>query len=359
MKNILVTGGAGFIGSNFVHYLLENDTDCQIVNYDALTYAGNLANLQNIRDGARHQFVQGDIRDADLVELTMRKNHIDTIVHFAAETHVDRSILGPFPFIETNVVGTLTLLDTARKLWLDEWGGKSEDFLFHHISTDEVYGSLEGDHPSSTEDSPYLPNSPYAASKASSDHLVRAFARTYGLPILITNCSNNYGPFQFPEKFIPLVIANARMAEPIPIYGDGLQIRDWIYVIDHCDAIYKVMLDGRRGETYNVGGGNQITNLQLAETICALLDERFPASSPHNKLISFVDDRPGHDRRYALDCSKIVTEMEWSPDENIQSGLEKTLDWYQQNLEWIEGIQDRHDYRDWMKSNYAKRGSAS
>lgn len=358
MKNVLVTGGAGFIGSNFVRRLLEAYPTVEVINLDALTYAGSLENLRDLPDPDRHQFVHGDICDRELVLETIKANLVDTIVHFAAETHVDRSILGPAPFIQTNVLGTLTLLDAAREIWGLEDGFDSSRYRFHHISTDEVYGSLSPDAPAFTELSPYEPSSPYAVSKASSDHLVRAFVHTYGLPVTITNCSNNYGPYQFPEKLIPLVLFNSMMGKPIPIYGDGKQIRDWLYVIDHCDAILRVISDGAVGETYNIGGGNQPTNLALVELICDQLDEILSDSPyiPHRSLITFVEDRPGHDRRYAMDITKIGTELGWEPMESLETGLKKTLDWYLANDAWVSMISARPTYQDWIEQNYAERG---
>ena len=358
MKNILVTGGAGFIGSNFVHFLLRVEPDVQIVNLDALTYAGSQENLKDLPDPARHTFVHGDILDRVLVDRLLREHRIDTIVHFAAETHVDRSILGPAPFIETNIVGTFNLLDAARALWLEGSNAPSSSFRFHHISTDEVYGSLAPDSPAFTEITSYAPNSPYAASKAASDHLVRAYSQTYGLPITITNCSNNYGLYQFPEKMIPLMIINAMAGARLPIYGDGLQVRDWLFVLDHCEAIMLVIRDGRLGETYNIGGMNQLTNLTLVEMICSILDEILPESPhrPHSQLVEFVQDRPGHDRRYAMDITKINQELGWEPKETFESGLRKTMEWYLNNPSWVSEIQDRPTHKDWLEQNYAIRG---
>ncbi len=351
MKNVLVTGGAGFIGANFVHYLLKAEPDVHIVNLDVLTYAGSLENLKNLPDPSRHTFVEGDICDAELINRIMREHNIDTIVHFAAESHVDRSILGPAPFIHTNVVGTFTLLEAAKQAWGDERSGKR----FHHVSTDEVFGSLSPDDPAFQEITPYDPRSPYSASKASSDHLVRAYFHTYDLPITITNCSNNYGPYQFPEKLIPLVILNALQNKSLPIYGDGKQIRDWLYVEDHCEAIYRVLLDGKLGETYNVGGGNQPYNIDLVNEICAVLDELQPASVSYATLITHVTDRPGHDRRYAMDISKIKSELGWQPKYDIESGLHETVEWYLANLDWVAKILQENDFQAWMDKNYAKR----
>ncbi|HIE57847.1 MAG TPA: dTDP-glucose 4,6-dehydratase [Anaerolineales bacterium] len=357
MKNILVTGGAGFIGSNFVHFLLSVEPNVQIINLDALTYAGSRENLRDLPDPARHTFVHGDILDRSLVDRLLRAHRIDTIVHFAAESHVDRSILGPEQFIQTNVVGTFTLLEAARRFWLDERGLGDDPVHFHHVSTDEVYGTLAPDEPAWTEEIPYAPNSPYAASKAASDHLVRAYHHTYGLPMTITNCSNNYGPRQFPEKLIPLMILNALDGKPLPIYGDGQQIRDWLYVQDHCEAIWSVIGSGKVGETYNIGGGNQPTNLEIVHTICQILDEHVPDSphKPHKSLIEFVTDRPGHDRRYAMDITKIGSELGWEPREHLQSGLEKTVAWYLENKDWVEAIHKQSDYEQWVEKNYQKR----
>ena len=353
MKNVLVTGGAGFIGSNFVKYLLKEE-DVQIINYDALTYAGSLENLKDLSDPSRHKFVEGNICDAPLLGKIIRKNKIDTVVHFAAESHVDRSIHGPAEFIQTNIIGTFTLLEAFKQFWIDDQAFSSEAVRFHHISTDEVYGSLEPDDPPFSETTPYAPNSPYAASKASSDHLVRSYAHTYGLPITITNCSNNYGPVQFPEKLIPLIILNAIIGKNLPIYGDGQQIRDWLYVEDHCDAILRVVKDGLPGETYNIGGGNQPTNLEIVEMISAILDQRLPDSPfiPHKSLIRYIEDRPGHDRRYAIDSSKIRTDLGWEPRETLNSGLQKTVDWYLKNSAWISKVTNNSSYSSWIDRMY-------
>ncbi len=359
MKSILVTGGAGFIGANFIRHLLAVDPGVQVINLDLLTYAGSLENLKDLPDAERHTFVQGDICDQSLVECLLRRHRIDTIVHFAAESHVDRSIHGPAPFVRTNIQGTFSLLEAARKVWLGEGMLPPDSVRFHHVSTDEVYGSLGPRDAPFCETTPYAPNSPYAASKAASDHLVRAYGHTYGLPFTITNCSNNYGPYQFPEKLIPLMILNALAGEPLPIYGDGLQVRDWLYVEDHCRAIHMVLREGQIGETYNIGGGNQPTNLELVQTICRLLDERFPDSphQPHQSLITFVEDRPGHDRRYAMDTRKIQGQLGWQPRESLESGLRKTLEWYLGNERWIEVIRSRPSYRDWLERNYTARGT--
>ncbi len=358
MQNVLVTGGAGFIGSNFVRSLLRVEGDIKILNLDALTYAGSLENLNELPGEDRHTFILGDISDRALVDGLLRQHEIDTIVHFAAETHVDRSILGPAQFIQTNVVGTFTLLEAARQYWLEEKSLHVEGTRFHHVSTDEVYGTLEPDAPAFSESTPYAPNSPYAASKASSDHLVRAYHHTYGLKTTITNCSNNYGPYQFPEKLIPLMIMNAIEGRPLPVYGDGKQIRDWLYVEDHCEAICRVLKDGKVGETYNIGGDNQPTNLEVVRSICAIMDKVLPDSpyTPHENLILYVPDRPGHDRRYAMNIDKVKQELGWEPDQSLFSGLEKTVQWYLDHQDWIENIQKKQDYQQWLDKNYAKRG---
>lgn len=356
MQNILVTGGAGFIGSNFVRYLQQVEPQAIIVNLDILSYAGSLENLSDLPDPGRHIFVHGDICDRALLDSLLRNYQIDTIVHFAAETHVDRSIVDPEPFIRTNVYGTFTLLEAARKFWL---AGNTEisQCRFHHISTDEVFGSLGRQDPAWTETTPYAPNSPYAASKAASDHLVRAYGHTYGILATITNCSNNYGPRQFPEKLIPLLIANALHGKPLPIYGDGNQIRDWLFVEDHCDAIWNVLRKGQPGETYNIGGGNQPPNLVVVHTLCEIMDECVPDSPyiPHESLIRFVADRPGHDRRYAMDSAKINRELGWQPHHTLAEGLLKTAEWYLENTTWIQKIQTHPDYQKWLAINYGGR----
>lgn len=325
-RNVLVTGGAGFIGCNFVRCLLATDPEIRIVTLDLLTYAGSLDNLRELPDPTRHRFVQGDICDRALVDRLLREHAIDTIAHFAAESHVDRSITGPAAFVQTNLVGTFTLLEAARTAWLD--GKTAEGRRFHHISTDEVYGTLQRDDPPFTETTPYAPNSPYSASKAGSDHLVRAYFHTYGLPVVTTNCSNNYGPFQHGEKFIPTVIRSCLRQKPIPVYGDGSNIRDWLYVEDHCRGIDAVIRRGRPGETYNIGGGNEWANIGIARLICQLLDERRPKHAPHEQLITFVTDRPGHDWRYAIDAGKMDRELGWRPRETFNTGIAKTVDWY-------------------------------
>jgi dTDP-glucose 4,6-dehydratase len=357
MQNVLVTGGAGFIGSNFVRYLLKTEPQVQIVNLDALTYAGSLENLKDLPDPQRHTFVKGDICNRELADDLLHRHHIDTIVHFAAESHVDRSILGPGQFVQTNIVGTFTLLEAARQYWLVEKALGEVVPRFHHISTDEVFGTLGLDDPAWTETTLYAPNSPYAASKAASDHLVRAYGHTYGMPYTLTNCSNNYGPYQFPEKLIPLMISNALEGKPLPIYGDGGQIRDWLYVEDHCEAICRVLNQGREGQTYNIGGGVQPTNLQVIQQLCAALDEYLPNSpyAPHSSLMKFVTDRPGHDRRYAIDITKIRTELGWQPRLSLGKGLQKTIEWYLGHQEWMTAIRQQGDYQNWLEKNYGKR----
>ena len=326
-RNVLVTGGAGFIGCNFVRHLLTTEPDARIVTLDLLTYAGSLDNLRELPDPARHTFVQGDICDRPLVDRLLREHAIDTIAHFAAESHVDRSITGPAAFVQTNLVGTFTLLEAAREAWLE--GGKTaEHCRFHHISTDEVYGTLKHGDPPFSETTPYAPNSPYSASKAGSDHLVRAYFHTYGLPVVTTNCSNNYGPYQHGEKFIPTVIRSCLLQRPIPVYGDGSNIRDWLYVEDHCRGIDAAIRRGKLGETYNIGGDNEWANINIAKLICALLDQRRPAHAPHERLISFVADRPGHDWRYAIDPRKMSEALSWRPEETFNTGIAKTVDWY-------------------------------
>jgi dTDP-glucose 4,6-dehydratase len=337
---MLVTGGAGFIGSNFIRMTLRSDPRVRIVDLDALTYAGTQKNLAGLPDPRRHCLVRGDIGDRALVRDLLRRHRIDTIVHFAAETHVDRSIADPAAFFRTNVMGTLALLDAAREYWIRGKAFPPENVRFHHISTDEVFGELAPGDPPSSEFSPYAPSSPYAASKAAADHLVRSYFRSYGLPVTITNCTNNYGPYQFPEKLVALTITNALRGEDIPVYGDGGQIRDWLYVEDHCEAVRAVLERGKPGRTYLVGGGNQPKNLDLVGKICGLLDELQPKSKhlPHAKLIRPVDDRPGHDRRYALDSSKTRRELGWSPRETLDTGLRKTVQWYLANPDWITAV---------------------
>ena len=353
MRKLLVTGAAGFIGSNFVHYWHQSNPEDRLVVLDALTYAGNRANLSACEGAGWYAFVQGSICDQGLVEGLLREHEIDTLVHFAAESHVDRSITGPDAFIETNIVGTHTLLKCAKKVWLDE--GMQSEHLFHHVSTDEVYGTLGPRDPAFSESTPYAPNSPYAASKAASDHLVRAYHHTYGLNVTTSNCSNNYGPYHFPEKLIPLCLLNILRGKPLPIYGDGKQIRDWLFVDDHARGIELVIKNGRHGETYNIGGNNEWTNIDVVNLLCSILDRRFagnaelatrfPASpcasaTPANSLITYVEDRPGHDTRYAINAGKIMTELGYLPLEGFESGLEKTVDWYLANEAWWQSIQD-------------------
>ena len=339
MRSILVTGGAGFIGSNFIHCVLQSRPDYRVINLDALTYAGNPESLADIPEGARYRFVQGDICDRELLEQLLAEERPSSIVHFAAESHVDRSIDGPDAFVKTNVNGTFTLLEATRKYWRELSPELREGFRFLHVSTDEVYGSL-GATGLFTEETPYAPNSPYSASKAASDHFVRAYHHTYGLPVLTTNCSNNYGPYQFPEKLIPLMILNALAGKPLPVYGDGMQIRDWLYVEDHCRAILTVLDQGKLGETYNIGGHNEMANIQIVNTLCALLDELRPRpdGKPYTEQITYVTDRPGHDRRYAIDAGKIGRELGWAPVETFETGIRKTVEWYLQNSTWCERI---------------------
>ncbi len=326
-KNLLVTGGAGFIGTNFVYYWLENYPDSKVVVLDALTYAGNRANLDPLNDNPNFVFVHGDILDQALVETLLLEHEIDTIVHFAAESHVDRSIYGPDAFFRTNIDGTHSMLKAAKKVWMDD-GHLPDNHRFHHVSTDEVYGTLSDTDPAFTENTPYAPTSPYAASKASSDHIVRSYHHTYGMNISISNCSNNYGPWQYPEKLIPLTISNLKADKPVPIYGDGLQIRDWLYVDDHNRGIELILNKGAAGETYNLGGHNEQTNISLVRLLCSAMDEAFPEKAPHDRLITHVNDRPGHDRRYAVDTKKIVTELGYQPVETYETGIQKTLEWY-------------------------------
>ncbi|MDR1995935.1 dTDP-glucose 4,6-dehydratase [Azonexus sp.] len=349
---ILVTGGAGFIGSNFVLDWLAA-ADEAVVNLDALTYAGNLENLTSLHGDARHVFVHGGIGDSELVSQLLNRHQPRAIVNFAAESHVDRSIHGPEDFVQTNIVGTFRLLEAARVYWGGLGGAEKAAFRFLHVSTDEVYGSLGKDDPAFTEINRYEPNSPYSASKAASDHLVRAYHHTYGLPVLTTNCSNNYGPYHFPEKLIPLIIHNALAGKPLPIYGDGQQIRDWLYVADHCSAIRQVLAAGRPGETYNIGGWNEKANLDVVHTLCAILDELAPRADgrPYREQIAFVTDRPGHDRRYAIDAGKIERELGWKPAETFDSGIRKTVCWYLDNQDWVRNVTSGA-YREWVGKHY-------
>jgi dTDP-glucose 4,6-dehydratase len=347
MKNLLVTGGAGFIGSNFVRYWLNSHPEDRVVNLDALTYAGNLESLKDVADNLGYRFVHGDICDTESVTRLFEEEQIDTVVNFAAESHVDRSILGPEAFIKTNVFGTFSLLEVARNIW----GGDTTSCRFLHVSTDEVYGSLESDDPAFTEETPFAPNSPYSASKASSDHLVRSYFHTYGLPVLTTNCSNNYGPYQFPEKLIPLVILNALEGKALPIYGDGKNVRDWLHVDDHCRGIDFVLQKGRLGETYNIGGCNEWTNIDIVKLICARLDELRPGDAPKSELITYVKDRLGHDRRYAIDAGKMKRELEWEPLYTFEKGIEETISWYLDNQSWWERVRDGA-YRSYYREQY-------
>ena len=351
---ILVTGGAGFIGANFVLDWLREPKAEGVINLDKLTYAGNLATLDSLRSDSRHVFVHGDIRDQELVTRLLREYQPRAIVNFAAESHVDRSIHGPAEFIETNVIGTFHLLECARAYWKDLRGSQQKNFRFHHVSTDEVYGSLSVEAPAFTETHSYEPNSPYSASKAASDHLVRAWFHTYGFPVVTTNCSNNYGPYHFPEKLIPLVILNAINNKPLPIYGDGQQVRDWLYVGDHCSAIRAVLAKGRLGQTYNIGGCNEKTNIEVVKTICQILNDIQPRSDgkSYTEQIIFVKDRPGHDRRYAINAGKIERELDWRPAETFDTGIRKTVQWYLDNPIWVEGVVSG-SYRYWLKKQYS------
>ena len=354
---ILVTGGAGFIGSNFVLEWFKDPATSneKVLNLDALTYAGNRENLESLEGDPRHVFVQGDICDRALIDRLLAEHQPRAIVHFAAESHVDRSIHGPGAFIKTNIDGTHTLLEASRAFWSVLPESARQAFRFHHVSTDEVYGSLMSDAPAFAETNPYEPNSPYSASKAASDHLVRAWHHTYGLPVVTTNCSNNYGPYHFPEKLIPLMIVNALAGKPLPVYGDGQQIRDWLYVTDHCSAIRAVLAKGRLGDVYNIGGWNEKANIDIVNTICQLLDELRPdPAGSYARLITYVKDRPGHDRRYAIDARKIERELGWRPTETFDTGIRKTLHWYLQNQSWVSRVQSGA-YRDWVAKNYEAR----
>ena len=350
---ILITGGAGFIGGNFVLDWLKDSKAEGIVNLDKLTYAGNLATIDSLKNDPRHVFMHGDIGDRELVATLLKEHQPRAIVNFAAESHVDRSIHGPAEFVQTNIVGTFNLLECAREYWNGLVQDKKNNFRFHHVSTDEVYGSLSATAPAFTEAHPYEPNSPYSASKAASDHLVRAWFHTYGFPVVTTNCSNNYGPYHFPEKLIPLVILNALNNKPLPIYGDGQQVRDWLYVGDHCSAIREVLAKGKLGETYNIGGWNEKANIDVVKTICQILDELKPRADgkTYAEQITFVKDRPGHDRRYAIDASKIKLELGWCPAETFDSGIKKTVQWYLNNSAWVEGVVSG-SYRDWLQKQY-------
>lgn len=354
---ILVTGGAGFIGANFLLDWVAQ-ADEPVINLDKLTYAGNLENLSSLEGNKRHIFMQGDIADTQLVQRLLAEHQPRAILNFAAESHVDRSIHGPEDFIETNVVGTFRLLEAVRAYWKALDSDAQQAFRFLHVSTDEVYGSLAKDDPAFTETHQYEPNSPYSASKAASDHLVRAYHHTYGLPVLTTNCSNNYGPYHFPEKLIPLMIVNALAGKALPVYGDGQQIRDWLYVKDHCSAIRRVLEAGTVGEVYNVGGWNEKPNLDIVHTVCALLDELRPQADgkPYSDQIAYVTDRPGHDRRYAIDARKLERELGWKPAETFETGIRKTVEWYLDNQDWVSNIQSG-SYREWVEKNYAERSA--
>lgn len=361
LKTILVTGGSGFIGTNFIRYLLGEDAsksgfDGRIINLDALTYAGNPENLADIASsaGERYRFVHGDITDSALLARLFAEEAIDTVVHFAAESHVDRSIHGPQAFVETNVMGTFALLEAARAAWIDGNKTITDGVLFHHVSTDEVFGSL-GSEGYFREDTPYDPRSPYSASKASSDHLVRAYHHTYGLPITLTNCSNNYGPYQFPEKLIPVMILNIVDGKPLPVYGDGKNIRDWLYVEDHNSAVWTVMKHGKLGESYNIGGDNEWENIRLVETLCDIVAEELGQDPAKVRdLITFVTDRPGHDRRYAIDCTRLKDELGWRQTVDFAEGLRRTVRWYLEHTEWVDGVKSGA-YREWVERNYGQR----
>ena len=351
-SRLLVTGGAGFIGANFV--LARIAAGDQVLVLDKLTYAGNLQSLAAVEREPGYTFVRGDIADRELIGRLLAEYRPDAVVHFAAESHVDRSILGPEAFVMTNVVGTFRLLDAALEHWRSLAGAARDRFRFLHVSTDEVYGSLAPGDPGFHEKTPYSPNSPYSASKAASDHLVRAYHHTYGLPTLTTNCSNNYGPLQFPEKLIPLMVLNALRGKPLPVYGDGLNVRDWLYVGDHCSAIATVLAKGCVGETYNIGGLNEMSNIAVVEMICDILDEWQPNARSRRELITYVKDRPGHDRRYAIDCGKLTAELRWKPQETFASGIRKTVAWYLENMPWVEAITSGA-YREWIDRNYGGR----
>ena len=353
MRRLLVTGGAGFIGSNFIRYWIGRHPDDRIVNLDVLTYAGNLENLAGIEASSAYRFVRGDITDRLFVKQLLEDEQLDTVVNFAAESHVDRSILGPDAFITTNIFGTFSLLEAARAVW----GHFSDANRFLQVSTDEVYGSLAAEEPAFDEHHAYAPNSPYSASKASSDHLVRAYHRTYGMPVLTTNCSNNYGPYQFPEKLIPLTILNALEGKPIPVYGDGRNIRDWLYVEDHCSGIETVLQGGRPGEVYNIGGINEWYNIDIVRLICERLDALQPAAASYQEQITFVTDRPGHDRRYAIDASRMQNELGWSPQHDFQSGIESTIQWYLANRDWCDRVRSGQ-YRDYYARQYGEAANS-
>ena len=359
IKNLLVTGAAGFIGANFIRYALKAHPDWRIINLDALTYAGNTANLMDLDEelAERHLLIRGDIQDGNLLETLFRDNSFNAVIHFAAESHVDRSILEPEAFLKTNVLGTFRLLETCRRSW--ESTGRPENFRFLHISTDEVYGSL-GPQGFFTEQTPYDPSSPYSASKAASDHFAKAYFRTYGLPTIITNCSNNYGPYQFPEKLIPLIILNILEEKTLPIYGDGKNVRDWLYVLDHCEALIRTLEHGQPGETYNIGGGAERQNIEIVHLLCDLMDNRLDRSGKRTSknLIRFIADRPGHDRRYAIDATRIKSELKWQPRHSFEKALEITVDWYLDHLDWVNSVKSG-EYRKWVAKNYGEKESVS
>ena len=356
-KTVFVTGGAGFIGSALIR-LLMRETNYRVVNIDRLTYAGNIESLAEALDHPNHIFAQSDICDRDAIDRLFAKYRPDAVMHLAAESHVDRSIHGPAAFIETNIIGTYALLEATRCYWKSPSPERLAQFRFHHVSTDEVYGDLETDDPAFSESTPYAPSSPYSASKASSDHLVRAWHRTYGFPVLITNCSNNYGPYQFPEKLMPVVILNALEGRQIPVYGSGENIRDWLFVEDHARALVSVLTKGVVGRTYNIGGRCEKTNIEVVKGICAILDKLSPSpDGPYERLIDFVVDRPGHDQRYAIDDTRIASELGWKPQETFESGLEKTVRWYLENSDWVSRVRSG-DYRQWVETNYVKRAAA-
>ena len=350
-SHLLITGGAGFIGSNFVHHWCHQYPQHRVIVLDALTYAGNRQTLADLEGKDNFRFIQGDICDRELIDSLLREEQIGMVAHFAAESHVDRSILGPGAFVQTNVVGTFTLLESFRQYWNEKGQPQSDRFL--HVSTDEVYGSLESDDPAFTEKTPYSPNSPYSASKAGSDHLARAYFHTYGMPTIITNCSNNYGPYHFPEKLIPLMCINILLGKPLPVYGDGQNVRDWLYVGDHCQALETVLQKGKQGETYNIGGNNEVKNLELVTLLCELMDELAPdlPVKPASQLITFVKDRAGHDRRYAIDATKIRTELGWTPQETVEQGLRKTIQWYLANPDWWQPLLSE-DYKNYYQKVY-------
>ena len=355
---IIVTGVAGFIGANFIHQWIATEPATAVINLDKLTYAGNPASLRAVESHANYAFARADIGDFGTVSSLLAQRNPVAVVNFAAESHVDRSIHGPGEFVQTNIVGTFQLLEAVRSYWSALPNEPRQQFRFLHVSTDEVYGSLQASDPPFSERSPYAPNSPYSASKAASDHLVRAYHHTYGLPAITTNCSNNYGPFQFPEKLIPLVILNALAGKPLPVYGDGMNVRDWLYVGDHCTAIRLALSKGRPGETYNIGGKNERTNIDVVRVICGILDELRPAANrtKHESLITYVADRPGHDRRYAIDATKSSDELGWNPAETFESGIRKTVRWYLDNPDWVQGVASG-EYRNWVEKNYAARGA--